>query len=401
MTARLIHGRERFRLFALAVLAIAAMLVVMAGCGGEEAKSTPGASTGEQAAATPILKPTREPLSAADRFPHIGYGMNVQLYYTDYDRVLNLVKDAGFGWVKQQVTWKDTEGPKGAFGWDELDRVVGAANDHGINIILSVVKSPAWATADGGQGLPKNPQDFGDFMKVMAARYKGRVAAYELWNEENMAGEFGGEVDAGRYVKLLKAGYEAVKAEDLDAVVISGGLTPTGVNDPKIAVDDAVFLEQLYQYNGGEFGKYFDVLGAHPGGNNNPPDSFWPDNPGPDGWSDHQSFYFRRVEDLRKVMEKYGDGKKQVWLTEFGWTTKNEAPGYEYGKDVTDELQAQYLVRAYEKAKADYPWMGVMSLWNLNFSTVVPPTDEKYPWSIINGDWSPRPAYEALKKMPK
>jgi L-amino acid N-acyltransferase YncA len=45
--------------------------------------------------------------------------------------------------------------------------------------------------------------------------------------------------------------------------------------------------------------------------------------------------------------------------------------------------------------------MGVMAVWNLNFSVVVPPENEKYPWSVLYGDWSPRPAYRALQAMPK
>jgi polysaccharide biosynthesis protein PslG len=42
-----------------------------------------------------------------------------------------------------------------------------------------------------------------------------------------------------------------------------------------------------------------------------------------------------------------------------------------------------------------------MFVWNLNFSTLVAPEDEKYPWSVLNEDWNPRPAYTALQEMPK
>ena len=174
------------------------------------------------------------------------------------------------------------------------------------------------------------------------------------------------------------------------------------MNDPSVAVDDAIYLQQCYAYNNGEMKAYFDVLGAHPGGQNNPPDTLWPDNPGPGpGYFDNRSFYFRRIEDLRAVMEKNGDGQKQMWLTEFGWTTKNQAKGYEYGQYVSEQNQADYLVGAYQLANEKYPWVGVMFLWNLNFSTVSKPEDEKTPWSILYADYSPRPAYDALKKMKK
>ena len=169
-------------------------------------------------------------------------------------------------------------------------------------------------------------------MKVVAARYKGKVIGYHIWNEPNLQREVGKYVISARYAELLKAGYRGVKASDPTAVVISAALTPTGVNDPEVAVDDVIFLRRLYAYNGGELKGYFDVLGAHPGSNANPPDTLYPDDPAPGpGWNDDTSFYFRRVEQLRQVMLENGDAQKQMWLTEFGWaSTPNPAPGYEY-----------------------------------------------------------------------
>ncbi len=239
-------------------------------------------------------------------------------------------------------------------------------------------------------------------LSKVAERYKGKIHAYEIWNEQNLASETGGRTDPAEYGELLKLAFPAIKASDPGAFVLYGGLTPTGVNDPAVAVEDIVYLQQTYAYNNGEIKRYFDVLGAHPGGQNNPPDRIWPDNPGPGpGYFDHRSFYFRRIEDLRKVMEQNGDGEKQIWLTEFGWTTKNQAKGYEYGQYNSEDDQANYLVAAYQLAYNNYPWVGVMFLWNLNFSTVSKPDDEKTPWSILYADYTPRPAYDALKAMPK
>jgi hypothetical protein len=144
------------------------------------------------------------------------------------------------------------------------------------------------------------------------------------------------------------------------------------------------------------------VLGAHPGSACNTPDQSWPDNPGcPYGWNDHNSHYFRRVQELRQVMVDNGEGHKQIWLTEFGWSTANAATNYEYGQYNSEEEQAAYLVRAFEIASNEWPWMGVMLLWNLNFAVVSPPTDEKAPWGVLYPDWSHRPSYEALKAMQK
>ncbi|HET9496427.1 MAG TPA: cellulase family glycosylhydrolase [Chloroflexia bacterium] len=345
---------------------------------------------------------------------HPGYGFNVQLFYTDKDRVLAKVKEAGFTWVRQQVAWQDQQGQDLLFAWGELDRVVEAVNRHGLKLIISIAKSPRWAAPENPGGMPANPLDLGNFMYMMTRHYKGKVAAYEIWNEQNLKGETGGPVDAGKYVELLKYGYSNVKYADPAAVVILGALTPTEVNDVNLAVDDVKYLEQMYAYGGGVVKDYYDVLGAHPGSNSNSPDQLWPENPGTGAcppkyadqegtcWRNKASFYFRRIEQQYAVMAANGEGNKQMWLTEFGWTTYNTANGYEYGQLISPELQAQYLVRAFQKGKNDYPWMGVMCVWNLNFSTLgLGPEDEKVPWAVLNPDFSPRPAFTALKNMPK
>jgi polysaccharide biosynthesis protein PslG len=349
--------------------------------------------------------------------PHIGYGFNVQLYYTDKDRVLQTARDANFNFVRQQVSWQDLQGINRLFAWGELDKVVDSAQKNKEKLILSIAKSPKWASPNTTGGMPDNPFDFGNLMYMMARHYKGKVYAYELWNEENLQGETGGTVNVAKYVDLLKQGYSGVKWGDPTAIVMYGALTPTGVNNPAIAIDDVEYLKASYAYQGGVIKNYFDVLAAHPGSNNNTPDQLYPDNPGTghcpakyasqEGtcWRNHPSYYFRRIEQQYAVMNANGDGNKQMWLTEFGWDSVPNGPapnGYEYAELISPQQQADYLVRAFQKGKNDYPWMGVMSVWNLNFATLgLPSTDEKVGWAVLNADWSPRPSFTALKNMPK
>ncbi len=346
--------------------------------------------------------------------PHIGYGFNAQMYYVDKDKVHKTARDAGFTWLRQQVSWQDLQSINRYYAWGELDNIVEGGVRNRDKTILSIAKSPKWASPKTNGGMPDNPLDFGNLMYMMARRYKGKVQAYEIWNEQNLRGESGGPVNVAQYIELLKIGYSAIKFADPDAVVLFGGLTPTGVNNPDVAVDDVRYLEQAYAFGGGVMKNYFDVLGAHPGSNSNTPDQLYPENPGTgkcppvyasqEGscWRNHPSFYFRRIEQQRTVMEANGDAGKQMWLTEFGWSTYNTALGYEYGQLISPKQQADYLVRAFQKGKEDYPWMGVMCVWNLNFSTLgLPDSDEKVPWSVVNGDYSPRLAFLALKAIPK
>jgi polysaccharide biosynthesis protein PslG len=350
--------------------------------------------------------PPIDPITGRRFGPHVGFGFNIawrgdaggtQFHQQTFDKV----NEAGFSWIRIQVTWSDIEPQRGQYQFGHVDRIVDHARSNNIRIIASVVKAPRWATGDGTDGIPSDVRPYEAVMERLGRHFAGRIDAYEIWNEQNLAHETGGYVDIGRYVNLLKAGYTGVKRGDPQAIVLFGGLTPTGVVDPYLAIDDVVYLQRIYAYNNGEIKNYYDALGAHPGSNNNSPDQWWPGRPGPDGWTNHNSFYFRRVEELRNVMVQHGEGHKQIWLTEFGWTTRNPAPGYEYGAQISEELQAQYLTRAFQIARSEWPWMGVMAVWNLNFAVVVSSNDEKGPWGVLRSDWSNRPAFDALKRIEK
>jgi hypothetical protein len=343
-----------------------------------------------------------------------GLGINVDAIGLDgpsKEIMFQRLDEGHFGWIRQQLRWSSFETTKGCYcsGYaQQVDALVNAAAAHGIKVMFSVVNSPPWA-GDGG-GLPHNPADFGDLMRALANRYRGKVQAYEVWNEQNYAYETGGLVDIGTYLAVLKAGYTAVKSVDPSVFIVFGGLTPTGVrNHPEIAQDEVQYLRQIYSINDGEVRDYFDILGVHPYGTCNPPETIWPEAPAtnpcgadPDGgrsFTSDNSFYFKRMLDLRAVMENNGDGDKPVWLTEFGWSaTNNPAKGAEFARYNSEQQQADYLVRAIGIGQS-YDWMGVMFIWNLNFQVTTNPTDEKWGFGLLRSDWSPRPAFTAIKQL--
>ena len=335
--------------------------------------------------------------------PGFAYGMQAHLYYQDVPKTLDLVRGAGFEWVKQQVRWASIEVAPGVYDWTQLDSIVGYAALMGIRVLFSVVTAPKWSRAAGGEdGPPDDYAAFAGFLSAVATRYAGRVHAYEIWNEQNFSREWGGgRIIAGEYVELLKAAHPAIKAADANAAVISGALTPTGFNDPNVAIDDMVYLQQMYAYQDGVVKTVCDAIGVHGGGFNNPPDDTPMKKTVPTTtFKGHKSLYFTRLEDLREIMVLAGDSIKKVWVTEFGWSTTNQAPDYEYGKDNTEFDQGTYLVKAYQIGKG-WGWVDGMFVWNLNFQQIVKPADEKFPFGIVRPDGTPRPAYTMLKFMAK
>jgi len=376
------------------------------------AKQTPTASA-TQPAPSPAAPSTTAtaPAPSAAASPRIvdagptqvsspDYGMSLFLWgHTNTtERDLKLVTDAGFRWQKTLFQWRQIEGAcKGCFDWSESDRVVKASSQDGVHIIARLDFQPSWARRDGANnGPPDNYQDYADFVSAFVARYKagssiGRVQAIEIWNEVNLDREWGGQSinpqQAADYVRLLGLAYGAAKAADPLVIVVTAGLSPTGVTDGH-AADDVTYLQWLY--DAGMRGKY-DVLGAH--GNTQAPEvdaafGSLPNFP-------HPSFYFRRVEQLRDVMVKNGDADKKVWLLEFGWTSDTIHPSYAWFA-VSEAKKSANILKAFDYARQNWqPWIGVMTLW-----TVPDPTwtteREEYWWAITNADGSARQAYADL-----
>jgi hypothetical protein len=242
-------------------------------------------------------------------------------------------------------------------------------------------------------------------MQAIATRYRGKVEAYEIWNEENLSRETGvGNVDPLHYLPILAAGSSGVRAGDPNASVLLGAPSPTGANIAGQSIDDVQYLNQLYALNGGEAKRYYDAISAHPSGFSNPPDCT-PQTPQcslSGAWNNHPSFFaFTRVSQYRDAMVRNGESDKKLWFSEFGYCSGSTPPaGYEYCKYLTPQNQADFLVKAMAKARTlDY--VAGMVVWNLNFQVVVPPTDEKWGFGVLNPDWTPRPAYSALAQMPK
>lgn len=409
------------------LLAMAGATVALAACGESEtppptppasgdapATSTAGAvaaprstARAEPPAASPAPGPATPPPEVDDGLRRLqGYGFQAHLYNQPRGLIVERTIEAGFDWLKQQVEWSQTEPiEKGGFDWRELDKVVAAVSSAGINILLSVVRAPDWALGDRPHGPPGDPLDFRDFMQALAGRYRGHVQAYELWNEANLAREWGyGRIDAGEFVELMLAGHQGVKAGDPEAVTVGGALTPAGdvdIPDQQVqAIDDLRFLEQIYAYRDGIAREAFDAWGVHPGGFNNAPTQEIGSERG-SGWNGHGSFYFQRYAQHRAVMEANGDADKPIWLTEMGWSTANADPAYGFGADNSEDDQAQFLVDAFRLIRESAPYITHAFVWNLNFQSVVGPQDEKFAFGLLRPDGSPRPAFAALKEMTK
>jgi len=339
---------------------------------------------------------------------NFAYGYQVHMWdlnNTAKGYVVGNVQQSGFNWAKHQVEWTVVETAPGQFNWGELDTIVDMLNQGGLKVMLSVAHAPTFYRSPSSGLMPSDPATFQTLMQTMAARYRGKVQMYELWNEQNLAREAGAaNINPTTYLPLLKAGYAGVKAGDPSAQAMLGALSPTGNTTAGVSTDDLAYLQQLYALNNGEVKNYFDALGTHVSGFSNPPDCTpaTPECSLSGGWNNDPSFFaFYRLGQYRDVMTAAGDGNKLMYATEFGYcANETPPPGYEYCTAISEDTQARFLVQAVQIARST-PYIGGLMIWNLNYQVAVPQTDEKWGFATLRSDWSGRPSFFALANMGK
>lgn len=165
-------------------------------------------------------------------------------YWSDTSR-----SSLGFKWVRLWdacgCSWTALEPRKGEYHWDYLDAVLQDAAARGVRPLLCLAGTPAWAssmrldgpvpapTVDGdgyarisGAGWagtaaspPRDLADFERFVRALARRYKGRIPAYECWNEPDTS-HFTGTAE--QYVALLTTMHRVLHEEDPAALLVGG-----------------------------------------------------------------------------------------------------------------------------------------------------------------------------------
>jgi LysM repeat protein len=389
-----------------------------------DASATPGASSTpvpEEPTSTPLPEePTstpvpEEPTSTPVPQPTSDMGWGIQGHFLNQDmaQIVQGANDMNLQWLKQQIRWNDFEPEPGTILWGPIDNLVNGAQDK--KLLFSVLAAPDWARPAGTEtdpntvGPPGDPNTYAAFVGDLAGRYCGKVGAIEVWNEQNLAREWGGEeLSAARYMDLLKAAYTAIKEACPATVVVSGALTPTGAPQPA-AIDDFIYLADMYQ-NG--LADYSDAIGVHPSGYNIPAELYETEacayiqeiNANFTGPCDtpHHSWTFRStMEGTRSIMVANSDSNKKLWVTEFGWgVASGSAPsGYEYTLDNSREEQAVWTSQAYSMGR-DYGYVGAMFLWNLNFAFVAPGSEQSL-WSVFDESFNATMTVYGVRDIPR
>lgn len=387
---------------------------------GQQLRIRPGVTSVEQPpeSASPVATTPSAPEVEATETPtpadlsggpaptvSFAYGVDVEMVGENLDmaRVSERVVELGVSWVKQEIRWKDYESSKGVIDFDSLDSLIDALTSTGTDILLTVTTAPSWSHnyVGNGEAPPTNYQDYADFVGALATRYGDRVAAYEIWRQPNLRQYWNSKPLGGaEYVNLLTSAYTAIKTADSNAIVVTAGLAPTGLNDGANAIDDRVFLTQMYQAGVADVS---DAIGAHPYGWANPPDSTCCGNsPVISQWDNHPSFFFvETLKDYWAIMTQYEDSGTFIWVTEFGWGSSDNfpvevSPDFAFVEAVSLDEQSLYTLRAFDLGRS-LTYVGPMFIWNMNYCQVYGLVAYQCYWSMLDPEGNPRPVFLVVR----
>jgi hypothetical protein len=329
------------------------------------------------------------PAASAASNPFFGVvGVN---YPTQAD--MTHAAQGGAGTFRMQFYWGNTEPHPGDRFFATTDQLVAEAARAGLTLLPDLSGVPSWISR-----IPARPPIYSASQRAAwrsmltdyARRYgsngtfwilhpelpKRPVTTWEIWNEPNLGGFWGGRPSPRGFARLLKVSAAGLRAGDRSAQVLTGGVFP--FHTIRNTVDMTTYLNALYRVHGVK--NSFDALGIHP-------------------YSTSPKGVLHWVRVARRIMRKHGDGATPIWVSEFGWVTG----GHKIQNSPVRASfagQAKKLTRTYGLFQRKAGSLGIArALWfsYTDHNTTGPPfwTDRA---GLFTLDGKPKPAWFAFAR---
>lgn len=201
-----------------------------------------------------------------------------------------------------RTRWADVETENDVWRFVRLDHYVNEAQARGVKVLYTLGSTPAWASArpdepcSYGRGCaaePRSLDDWRDYVRTVAQRYRGRICCYELWNEpkfvdfprdRGVTQFFSGSV--ADMVSMARIAREVLDEVDPEALL----LTPGFVNGP----------DRLDRFLAAGGSRHVQAVAYH----------FY-------AWNDEDRM-LREIDAVRGIMKKHGLQTLPLWSTEAG-----------------------------------------------------------------------------------
>lgn len=250
------------------------------------------------------------------------------------DGQLARIEALGVKWIRTDFCWHLTERTKDMFDFAPLDAMVDAAERRGMRFIGVLDYGNPVYGGGSSQGTqlsldyppevfvpPAEPAPFARFASQVAARFRGRIDRYEIWNEENIGYRFWRpKADALAYGQLAIAAATAGRQACPECRFSLGGLSmPQPIPRIDLYPVGPTYLRELYRLLP-ELNASLDAVAFHP--YQYPKDmpefetALFPDR--------RQGSLTTQTRQIRSLVD--ANGPKELWITENGWPTNPNVP---------------------------------------------------------------------------
>jgi len=281
---------------------------------------------------------------------------------------IQVLSDRGLRTWRVTLSWADVERQRGHYEWSGFDQLVTSLTSRRVRVFFTVTGCPAWACESPGPPRSSVANSAWHAFIDAAVRRYGRGGAFwrerpggrylpvrywQILNEVNGTDQWPNPSAAG-YAALLKTTAATIRRADPQARVVLAGL------GEKMTIWLRSYLPDLYRQPG--FAGDFDVMAI-------------------EGYAPRPQDIPRVFRTTRRVMRRYGDSAKPVWITEMSWATG----GGRHAFITSHRGQAHKLRRSYNM------FVACRKRWKLQRVFWFPLSDKRVPaggedyWGYHNG----------------
>jgi hypothetical protein len=274
------------------------------------------------------------------------------------------IAEAGIPWVRERITWRDTETASGTYNWLGYDKGINALYLEGLYVSQVFHDTPAWSrTSTTTLSTTDDLRSLYTWIKKTQQHYANKIHAWEIWNEPEYATQTDWSDLAERYAALQKAGYWGVKdADSTVKVLMSSMSTYPGISKKTDAFSYHAFQSKLTDY--------MDAFNFHM--YNTPED------------------YNTALTSFNSRLTQSGGAIRPPWLTETGiFITPTVGTGTTELDKTAAQTQARYVGPAIARALA----AGVEKVF---YYCLISNIQSSYQFGMMKSDLTPYPSFVAL-----